>query len=451
MDLSRVREFLSGFIPRNPKAILGVFRSLKHRNFALYFYGMAVSLTGAWIQQVAMGWLVFRLTNSAYMLSLAVFLSQIPTLLFSPFTGFISDRFSRKLILILSQLALMSGCMVLFLMCYFETVSIEAVFILSFFFGLIISVEAPARQSFYAELVPPEDLSNAIALNSTVINGTRFIGPAVGGFVIAKWGETWCFFINAVSFLGILISLFLIKSEYLKKRNITTSIFADIIDGFSYVGKSVPIRSMILYLMIFSFFAVPFPLLMPAFVGNVLQGNSQTLGTIMSCVGIGSLGASLFLAARKKVEGLGRVVMASGAIIGFALIAYTLTKNVWIVYLISIPFGFALIALAASINTMLQSMVDDEKRGRVMSLFTMAFFGIPPLGVIVQGYLSKIIELRYVTFSCGLICLFAAGVFEYFRPVLRKYVRKIYAQKGIIMPEIAKGLQLSGRQNFPKS
>ncbi len=451
MKIKDMAVYFSAFIPRNPRAILTIFRSLKHRDFALYFFGMGISLIGAWVQQVAMGWLVFRLTNSPFMLSLSVFLAQIPILFLSPLTGFLSDRFRRKNILIISQFTLMSASVCLFLLCYFHLETISLILCFSFFFGIVMSVEAPARQSFYSELVPPEDLSNAIALNSTIINGTRFIGPAVGGMIIAKWGEQWCFLLNSVSFAGILISLFLIRTVFHIERKVTTSAITDIREGFEYVLGSVPIKGVILYLISFTFFAVPFPLLLPAYVGKVLGGNSETLGNMMSCIGIGALAAALYLAARKRVIGLGRVIAFSGFILGISLMLFAYNDIIWIAYVISVPFGFALISLAASSNTILQSIVHDEKRGRVMSIFTMAFFGVPPLGTLVQGIVSKYISLQHVTFACGIIGIISALIFEHYRPVIRKHVRRIYADKGIIIPEIAKGLQESGHGHMPSS
>lgn len=437
---------LKVLIPRNPLAILGIFKSLKHRNFAIYFAGMGVSLIGAWIQQVAMGWLVYNMTDSVFMLSVAVFLAQIPSLLFTPFTGVISDRFDRRTILMCTQGTMMCISFILGTIVITGVVTIPMLFALSFILGTVVSVDAPARQSFYSKLVPAQDLSNAIALNSTAMNGSRFIGPAIGGVLIANFGEAVCFYINGLSFLAILTSLFFIRIPHTPTKK-STGTLHEIHEGFSYVLHSAPIRGIIALLMVFSFFGVPFPLLMPAFAKGVLGGNSEILGTLTSCIGVGALAAALYLAARKSVIGLGRVIVIACSMLGCGLVVISFVKSIPVAYVLCVPIGFGMIAVAATCNTMLQALVDDEKRGRVMSIFTMAFFGVPPVGSIVQGYLAKLISLEAMVMISGIVCIIAALVFEYFRPMVRAQVRDIYARKGLIMPEIAKGLQAATRKN----
>ena len=437
---------LKVLIPRNPLAILGIFKSLKHRNFAIYFAGMGVSLIGAWIQQVAMGWLVYNMTDSVFMLSVAVFLSQIPSLLFTPFTGVVSDRFDRRTILMCTQGTMMCISFILGTIVITGVVTILMIFALSFILGTVVSFDAPARQSFYSKLVPAQDLSNAIALNSTAMNGSRFIGPAIGGVLIANFGEAVCFYINGLSFLAILTSLFFIRIPHTPTKK-STGTLHEIHEGFSYVLHSAPIRGIIALLMVFSFFGVPFPLLMPAFAKGVLGGNSEILGTLTSCIGIGALAAALYLAARKSVIGLGRVIVIACSMLGCGLVVISFVKSIPVAYVLCVPIGFGMIAVAATCNTMLQALVDDEKRGRVMSIYSMVFFGIPPLGSIVQGYLSNFIPLPAVVFFCGLVCIAGGLGLEYFRPQIRACARDIYAKKGIVMPEIARALQSSNNKN----
>jgi len=436
---------LSVLLPKNPLALLSIFKSLKHRNFALYFGGMLVTLIGAWIQQVAMGWLVYNMTNSVFLLSLSVFLSQIPTLFVTPFAGVVTDRFDRRKIIMYTQGAMMLQSLILGVLTISGLMSVNLIMILCFLLGVTLSFDAPARQSFYSKLVPPEDLSNAIALNSTAINATRFIGPAIGGVMIAHWGEGVCFLVNCATYLSILFSLRFIKTEPSPPQP-RHSAFFDIAEGFSYAAHSVPIRAIIIILAVFSFFGIPFPMLMPAFAKGVLHGGSEVLGNLMSFVGIGAVTAALYLAARKRVLGLGRVVVVSSSLFGAGLIAVSFARVPWHAYVMCIPIGFGMIATAASCNTMLQSLVDENKRGRIMSIFTMSFFGIPPLGSIAQGYIANFISLQTMTAISGVICIISALVFEHYRPVIRTHARAIYAQKGLIIPEIASALQATNRK-----
>lgn len=435
----------SVLIPKNPKALLSIFKSLRHRNFAIYFAGTSLSLIGAWIQQVAMGWLVYNITNSVFILSLSVFLSQIPALVFTPFAGVVADRFDRRKILIVTQSLMMCLSFILAAITLSGKVGINSILFLCFILGVIFSFDAPARQSLYSKLVPATDLSNAIALNSTAINGTRFIGPAVGGVLIAVVGEGYCFLINAFCYLAILFSLYIIKTKSSPKIK-SAGAFRDIGDGFAYIWRTKPIRFVIVILMSFGFFGLPFTMLLPAFAKGDLGGGSETLGNLMSCVGCGALVAALYLAARKSVLGLGRVIVFSGTIFGISLVAISFVKNPLTAYFICVPIGFGMVAVAASCNTMLQSLVDEAKRGRVMSVFTMSFFGIPPIGSLFQGWFSSHSSLSIVTVVCGGICIVSFCVFEIFRKRVSSQARNIYAQKGIIMPEIASALQSAVRK-----
>ena len=436
------------FIPRNPAALLSIFHSLKTRDFAIYFAGLSITLTGSWIQQVAMGWLIYNMTGSIFMLSLAVFLSLIPTLFIMPFAGVVVDRFDRRKIIMCTQSCLMLQSFSIGILTISGLINIETILCLSLVFGIITSFDAPARQSFYSKLVPPEDMTNAVALNSTAINGTRFIGPALGGIIINLWGEGVCFLINSAGFLAILISLTFIRSPKMPPHEEGRSALGEIGEGFKYAIDVLPIRAIILLLLMFSFFGLPFTMLMPAFTKEVLNGNSEVLGNLMSFIGIGAVSAALYLAARKSVLGLGRVIVLSCATFGIGLSLISFTRSANIAYMLCVPIGFGMIAVAASCNTMLQSLVDDSKRGRIMSMFSMCFFGIPPIGSIVQGWAAKFMSFELITLLCGILCVASALTFEYFRPAIRPYARAIYAKNGIIIPEIAKGLQYTNRKGI---
>lgn len=436
---------ISVLVPKNPRALLSIFKSLKHRYFALYFGGMLFSLIGAWIQQVAMGWLVYNVTNSVFILSLSVFLSQIPALVFTPFAGVVADRFNRRNILIVTQLCMMSLSFILAVMTLVGFVNIGVILLICFVSGIVFSFDAPARQSLYSKLVPPEDLGNAIALNSTAINGTRFVGPAIGGSLIASIGEGYCFLINGFCYFAILFSLYMIKLSS-ERSHSASGALREIVEGFAYIRDMRPIRLVIIILMTFSFFGLPFAMLMPAFAKGDLGGGSQTLGNLMSFVGCGALAAALYLAARKSVLGLGRVIVVAGVLFGVSLVAISFVKNPVAAYFVCVPIGFGMVAVAASCNTMLQSLVEDSKRGRVMSVFTMAFFGVPPIGSILQGWISSYVGLPVVTACCGVVCVVSFAVFESRRKKISMQARQIYAQKGLIMPEMARALQSSARK-----
>lgn len=434
------------FIPRNPRALLSIFHSLKTRDFAIYFAGLSVTLTGSWIQQVAMGWLIYNMTGSIFMLSLSVFLSLIPTLFILPFAGVLVDRFDRRKILVCTQSSLMFQSLLLGVLTVAGWINIEFILGLSLVFGIITSFDAPARQAFYSKLVPPEDMANAVALNSTAINGTRFIGPALGGVIVNLWGEGVCFLINAACFLAILVSLTFIRSPKIPPHGEGSGALREIAEGFKYAVDVLPIRAVILLLLVFSFFGLPFTMLMPAFAKETLNGDSEILGNLMSFIGIGAVSAALYLAARRSAFGLGRVIVLSCSLFGAGLALISFTKSVGAAYALCVPIGFGMIAVAASCNTMLQSLVDDSKRGRIMSMFSMCFFGIPPVGSIIQGWVAKFVPFELITLSCGVVCVAAALVFEYFRPAIRSYAREIYAKNGIVIPEIAEGLRYANRK-----
>lgn len=450
-DISPRRRFRffdwSVYVPKNFGALGRIGVSLRHRNFALYFWGMCIVLVGTWIQQVAMGWLVFSMTNSLFLLSVTVFLSQIPTLFATPFAGVLSDRFDRRNIMLVTQTLMMLQSLVLGILTLTGLINIEIIFALSLFFGFVVSVDAPARQSLYAKLVPAEDLSNAIALNSTAMNGTRFIGPAIGGLLVGAVGEGWCFILGGLTFGAIIFSLLLIKMPPHTVPKKKFSALHEMAEGFRYLSNSMPLRTIMILLAVISFFGIPFPMLIPAFARGTLGGDSQTLGNIMSLIGVGSFVAAIYLAARKSAVGLGRVIVVSGVIFGVSLMAISHVTSTTTAYILAAPIGFGMIALAASSNVMIQSIVEDSKRGRIMSFFSMIFFGIPPIGSIAQAYLANIFSWQNIILFCGAICVIASLVFEYFRPSIRTQARTILAQKDLIIPEIAQGINSTSQKH----
>lgn len=429
-------------IPDNFGVFPEILKSLRSKSFFIYFVGQLFSLSGFWIQQIAMSWLVLRLSQKGDLVafSTVVFLAQIPTLFLTPFSGVICDLFDRRKILICTQTLVMLQTFLLAILTLAGAITIPIIMALSLFFGVVCAFDAPARQSFYSRLVPAENLGNAVALNSIAINATRLIGPPIGGFLIGAFGEGFCFLINGLAFVAVLISLSMIKSGLLNFERTGKNPLGQIAEGFVYMWKSIPLRSIILLLAMFSFFGVPFVMVFPGFVKDVLLRDSSTLGLLMSCVGVGAIVCAFYLAARKSVLGLGKVVMLSCILFGVAEITMAFVRDIWLVGIICMPLGFGMIAVGASCNTLLQVIVDEDKRGRVMSIFTMCLFGIPPAGSLIYGFLSKSIGLDNVMIIAGIVCVVTGLIFIKMRPIIRKHMRKVYVKKGIIS-EIAVGLR----------
>lgn len=405
------------------KGLSRILASLKSRNFRLYFGGMCVSLTGTWMQQIAMSWLVYKLTGSVFLLATVTFMAQIPILLVTPFMSVFVDRFDRRKILVFTQT--LSGVQALLMALLTLTGLIEVwhIMILSLFIGCINALDNPTRQAFYPSLVAKENLSNAIALNSAVINGSRLIGPAVGGVLIGVFGEGLCFLLNGISYLGVIIALFRMKLQPSVRHGGRQNILADIHEGFAYVSGDIPIRSLLLLMSVISFFGLPLMTFIPAYVKDILLGESEMLGLLLSCIGIGSFSAAIYLAARKSVEGLSKIVSLSGVLLGFSLGILSFIDVPWAAAIICIPAGFSIITTVASINTLLQTLSDEDKRGRVMGYLAMTFTGVAPVGSMILGAIEKYTGLPNIILLSGVFCVIGSLVFEYYRPMIRRYAK----------------------------
>lgn len=430
-----IRELL----PNNATAFSHILVSLKTRNFRLYFGGMCVSLTGTWMQQIAMSWLVYKLTGSVFLLATVTFMAQIPILLVTPLMSVFVDRFDRHKILILTQSLSMFQALVMAMLTLAGMIQVWHILILSLLIGCINALDNPTRQAFYPSLVPRENLSNAIALNSAVINGSRLIGPAVGGVLIGIFGEGLCFLLNAISYIGVIIALGMMKLQPFTTHSHSQNLFTDIREGFSYVTAHVPIRTLLAFMSVISFFGLPLMTFIPAYVKDILLGESEMLGFLLSCIGIGSFSAALYLAARKSVLGLGKVVTISGFILGISLGILSFIRVPWLAAFVCVPAGFSIITTVASINTLLQTLSDEDKRGRVMGYLAMTFTGIAPIGSMALGAIERYTGLPAIILLSGGCCIIGAIIFEYYRPLVRKHARCIYIEKGIIR-EIATGI-----------
>ncbi|MEQ1763348.1 MAG: MFS transporter [Pyrinomonadaceae bacterium] len=400
-----------------PSRLASTFRALRHRNFQLFFAGQFISLTGTWMQTVAQSWLVYQMTGSVILLGTVGFASQIPVLLLAPFGGTAADRFDRRRILLVTQSWAMLLAGTLAALTLTGNIQIWHLLVIAVGFGVGNAFDIPARQAFVSDMVGREDLINAIALNSSMFNGARIVGPAIAGILVAAVGEGWCFFGNSISYIAVLCSLLAMKIVPSTRRELKSP-FAEIKEGFTYVATTPPIRALLLLLGLVSLAGTPYAVLMPVFASEYLGGDSGTLGFLMGCSGLGALTAALTLASRKHVFGLGKWVAAACAGLGTFLILFSLSRNVIISALILIPVGFSMMTEMAASNTLVQAMVPDELRGRVMSVYSMMFMGLAPLGSLMAGTIAGFIGPPLTVAIGGSICVIGAAIFALRLPVI---------------------------------
>ncbi len=404
--------------------IPNTFRALKHRNFQLFFSGQFVSLTGTWMQSVAQSWLVYRLTGSVILLGLIGFASQIPVFLLAPIGGAIADRYNRQRILIITQTFAMINAFVLAILTLTGNIEIWHLFVIASLFGIANAFDIPTRQAFAVDMVGREDLINAIALNSSMFNGARIVGPAIAGLLVATIGEGWCFFINSMSYIAVISGILLMKITPVIRPRIGSA-FSNIKEGFSFVAHTAPIRALLLLLGLISLMAMPYAVLMPIFADKILGGGSDTLGYLMGASGSGALLAALLLASRKEVFGLGRwVAIASGGL-GISLILFSFSNVFWLSALLLIPVGFSMMTQMSSSNTLIQAMVPDELRGRVMSVYSMMFMGMAPLGALTAGSLANYLGAQNTVALGGAICIIGSIIFSLRLPILEPQGREM--------------------------
>jgi MFS family permease len=389
-----------------------IVRALQHRNYRLFFAGQGISLIGTWMQRVAMNWLVYRLTGSALLLGVVNFTGQAPTLVFTPFAGVIADRYDRHRLLIATQvLALVQAALIAGLVLT-NVVAVWHLILLSLFLGIVNAFDTPVRQSMIVEMIENrEDLGNAIALNSSMMNGARLVGPSVAGILIATVGEGMCFLLNAVSYVAVIMALMAMSMAPKYTRAQRPHIWQAWREGVTYAFGSPPIRSVLLLLAVVSFMGMPYATLLPVFAQEVLHGGAQTLGFLMAAAGIGALAGAMFLASRENVLGLETVLVVAATIFGAGLIAFSLSRVFWLSCALMIVSGFGMMVHMAAANTLVQTFVDDDKRGRVMSLHTMAVRGMVPLGSLIAGALASQIGAPATLTLGGLCCVLGACLF----------------------------------------
>ncbi len=398
-------------------------RSLRARNFRLYFIGQGVSLTGTWMHKVAIAWLVYRLTGSAFMLGLVGFASRIPTLLLSPLAGVAADRWDRRRILQVTQSLSMVQAIILATLVLTGVVQVWHVLVLATVVGMLDAIDIPARQSLYIRLIDdPRDLGNAIALNSSVFNLARLVGPAVAGILVATVGEGWVFGLNALTYLAMLVALYLMRLTPVPATETAVGVLRNLREGLSFAWGFPAMRAILFLIATSSFFAVPVMVLMPVFATEVLGGGPGTLGVLMTAQGAGALVGALFLAARARVGGMGQLIALAASLFGGAVLLFGMSRSLWLSLPILALAGLGLMVQSAASNTFLQSIVGDRMRGRIMSLYTTAFIGTLPLGNLYSGWMAELIGAPATVMIGGAVVLMAGIAFGRRLPALREDV-----------------------------
>ena len=418
-------------------------RSLRSRNYRLYFAGQGISLIGTWIQTIALSWLVYTMTQSPFLLGLVAFSAQIPTLLLAPVAGVVADRVNRHRMIVATQTLFALQAALLAALVLGGVIAVWHIVALSALLGVINSFDMPTRQAFVVALIENrDDLPNAIALNSSMFNGARLVGPAVAGILISLVGEGVCFLINAGSYLAVIAALLAMKMAPWTPSGEARPVWRELRDGFAFTFGFMPIRNIILLLALVSVAGMPYTTLMPVFAAKILHGGASTLGFLSGSAGVGAVAGAVTLASRKSVLGLGRWIPAACAVFGLALIGFSVSRWLPLSLAALAVAGLGMITHMAASNTILQTIVDDSRRGRVMSFYTLAFIGMAPFGSLLGGALASHIGAPATVALGGAVCLVGAAVFARRLPAIRRLVRPIYRERGII-PEVATGMQVA--------
>jgi MFS family permease len=418
-------------ITKQPKIqIPSAFRS---RNYRLFFAGQGISLIGSWMTRVAAVWLVYHLTQSAWMLGVVGFLSQIPTLILLPVAGVFIDKWNRHRVIIATQILAMVQSLALAVLALTGIINIWHIIILSFCQGAIDAFDAPARQAFVPELVEKkEDLAQAIALNASMFNGARLIGPALAGLLIGTVGASYCFLIDGLSYIAVIAGLLAMQLKPRKIAVTNTKPLQRLQEGFAYAFGFPPIRSILLLLALVSFAGMSHTVLVPIFATQILNGGPETLGFLMAASGVGAFAGAIYLSTRKSILGIGKLIAISPAVMGCGLIGFSVSRVLWLSLIAMLFVGIGFILQFAAGNTFLQTIVEDDKRGRVMSIYTMAFFGVTPFGNLLAGGLANYIGAPNTVLIGGMICILGAAIFTRQLPSLKHLVRPIYQKMGLI-------------------
>lgn len=441
-------------LPSEPSGVQFMLRALRHRNYRLFFLGQGVSLIGTWLTTTATSWLVLRLALAspgwltvATTLGVVRFAAQAPMAALAPLAGVWIDRWNRHHVLVFTQALSLVESAVLAVLTFTGRINIGTVVALNIFQGLINALDAPARQAFVVELIEdPADLPNAIALNSTMFNGARLLGPAIAGLLIASFGEGWCFTVDAVSYLAVLVALLRMTLRPRLSNTGVHNVWHELREGFAFAAGFAPARALLLLAGLVSFMTSAFLTLLPIFADAVAPPGhgAELFGFLGAATGVGALAGAVYLASRRSVHGLGQIIALAAMLAGVALVAFASTTSLPLMYGAAIAAGFGMIITFASCNTVLQTLVDDELRGRVMAFFIVAVMGAAPLGGLVAGWVAGFVGGPVTVLAAGLACVAGAIVFLIKLPLIRAIVLPILARKGIL-PEVASGLQAADR------
>ena len=405
-------------------------RALRHRNFQLFFGGQLISLVGTWMQSLAQAWLVYQMTHSSLLLGVVGFASQIPIFLLSPVGGTVADRYNRHRVVIATQTTSMILAAILALLTLAHWLTVWELITLASLLGVVNAFDIPARQAFLVEMVGREDLMNAIALNSSMFNGARVVGPAIAGILVASIGEGWCFFANAVSFIAVIAGLLMMKIPP-RKHEQHARMVEHIVEGFQFAQRTAPVRNLLYLVGLISLAGVPYTVLMPIFADRILHGGAWGLGILMGATGVGAVLGALTLASRTGVRGLGRIAAFSGAGFGASLVIFAFSRNFIFSLVILVPTGFTLMTQMACANTLIQAMVPDRLRGRMMALYSMMFMGMAPLGALFGGIVADWIGAPWAVAIGGMACVGAAGIFYLKLPAVRMEAERLIVAQGM--------------------
>jgi len=430
-----------------------VLRALRYRNYRLFFVGQGISLIGTWMQRLAMSWLIYRLTGSAFLLGFVGFLSMLPSFFVSPFAGVLLDRWSKHRVIVITQVLAMVQALVLagLLLSGLLTQGNAAwiIIALSTFLGVVGAFDMPARQSFIVEMVEDRsDLGNAIALNSSLFNSARLVGPPIAGVLVAAVGEGWCFLLNGLSYVPVIGALLLMRLPSRPRQAPARHVLQELVEGVRYAVGFVPIRSLLLLIAFNSLMGQPYAVLMPVFSKDVFHGDAQLLGVLMASAGVGALGGAAYLASRRGVLGLGRLIAVATGVFGLGLVGFSQVTSPWLALPLLALVGWGMMVQMASCNTVLQTLVDDDKRGRVMSFYAMTFAGMAPFGSLAAGALGNALGAPQTVLISGLAGLMAAVVFAWYLPRLQRLAAPIYLERGVV-PAVVGDLTGEGRVPSP--
>ncbi len=431
-------------------------RALSHANYRLFFAGQGVSLIGTWMTRIATGWYVYQISDTigsaAFWLGLIGFAGQIPTFFLAPIAGTLTDRWNRHRALVMTQVCSLVESALLAVVafaCPPDETAIWLMLVLNVFQGVINSFDIPIRQAFLIEMINRrEDLPNAIALNSSLVNGARLVGPSVAGALIALTNAGWCFVIDAISYLAVIAALLAMRLPPPPPARQHPPVWQGMVEGFHYAFGFAPIRAILLLLALVSFFGMPYSVLLPIFAGDILHGGPYTFGFLSGATGVGALVGALYLASRPTVLGLGRILIYATVVFGFGLVLFAESGVFWLSMIAMTLTGFGMMVQMAASNTILQTIVEEDKRGRVMSFYSMAFLGMTPFGSLFAGALAGQIGAPWTVLVGGIACFIAAAVFALGLERLRALVRPIYVRKGIL-PEVATGMQAAAELTSP--